>query len=140
MMDETVIYQTRDVTVTPERVVVGDEMIPVASIVSGSVGTATAVPPLALGCMVAFFLLIVLVSGIGGFVALTEGSSAGLALIALGVAAAAVMFVGHKFGSRKSYFVIVNTAAGAATSSNSRNETAIRAAVESINNAVISRR
>ena len=137
---KTVIYQTRDVTVTPERVAIGDEVIPVASIVSVSVGTATAVPPLALGCMVAFFLLIVLVSGIGGCVALTEGSNAGLALIALGVVSAAMMFVGHKFGSRKSYFVIVNTAAGAATSSNSRNETAIRAAVESINNAVISRR
>ena len=139
MMDETVIYQTRDVTVTTERVVVGEEVIPVASIVSASVGTATAVPPLALGCMVAFFLLIVLVSGISGCVALTEGSSAGLALIALGVAAAAVMFVGHKFGSRKSYFVIVNTAAGAANSANSRDETAIRAAVEAINNAVIAR-
>ena len=140
MTDEAVIYQTRDVTVTPERVAVGDEVIPVASIVSASVGTATAVPPLALGCMVAFFLLIVLVSGIGGCVALTEGSNAGFALIALGVVAAAVMFVGHKFGSRKSFFVIVNTAAGAANSPSSRDETAIRAAVDAINNAVISRR
>ena len=140
MMDETVIYQTRDVTVTTERVVVSEEVIPVASIVSASVGTATAVPPLALGCMVAFFLLIVLVSGIGGCVALTEGSSAGFALIALGVATAAVMFVGHKFGSRKSYFVIVNTSAGVANSGNSRDESVIRAAVEAINNAVISRR
>ncbi|MYC32447.1 MAG: hypothetical protein F4X64_04645 [Chloroflexi bacterium] len=140
MTDEVVIYQTPDVTVTTERVALGDEVIPVASIVSASVGTATAVPPLALGCMVAFFLLIVLVSGIGGCVALTEGSSAGLALIALGVAAAAVMFVGHKFGSRKIYFIIVNTAAGAANSANSRDESSIRAAVEAINNAVISRR
>lgn len=139
MTDEAVIYQTRDVTLTTERVAVGDEVIPVASIVSASVGTATAVPPLALGCMVAFLLLIVLVSGIGGCVALTEGSSAGLVLIALGVVSAVMMFVGHKFGSRKSYCVIVNTAAGAASSASSRDETAIRAAVEAINDAVISR-
>ena len=139
MTDERTVYQSRDITVTTDRVVVGDEVIPVASIVSASLGTSTPVPPVALGCLVAFFLLLVLVSGIGGCVALTEGSGAGLALIGLGVAAAVMMFVGHKFGSRKSYFVIVNTAAGSANSASSRDGASMRAAVNAINDTVIAR-
>ena len=54
MINETPVYQWHDITVTTERVVVGEEVIPVASIVSASLGTSTIIPPLAQGCLGAF--------------------------------------------------------------------------------------
>ena len=113
------------------------EVIPVASIVSASLRTNAKVPPLAAGCLLAFVLLLAITSGVGGCVALTEGSSAGVALIVLGIACVALMFIIAKVTDRKSHFVIVNTPAGKVSSASSRDEGSMRDAVAAINDAVI---
>jgi len=66
----------------PEHVL-GEEVIPIDSIVSASLGTTTRVPRPAAGCLLAFLLLLAITSGVGGCVALTGGSGAGVAMIGL---------------------------------------------------------
>ena len=72
MINETSVYQWHDITVTTDRLVIGDEVIPVASVVSGSLGTSTIMPQLAQGCLGACCLLLAVACVIMGFIALQE--------------------------------------------------------------------